>query len=94
MSPVKDGARDLESLSGSWNVRHRRLTRRLAGSEDWARFDGDCATQPALGGAGNTEDNLLLLPGGADRAAALPSDAAASGKWAIWWLDWAQSPSA
>ena len=87
MSPVKDGARDFDFLFGGWMVRHRRLKRRLAGSEDWAEFDGDSTTQPTLGGSGNLEDNLIRLPEGAYHAVALRSYDAASGWWAIWWLD-------
>ncbi len=87
MTPARDGARDFDFLFGSWNVRHRRLTQRLAGSEDWAEFGGESTTQPTLGGSGNIEDNLICLPGGAYRAVALRSYDAASGNWAIWWLD-------
>ena len=81
------GAHDFDFLHGSWAVRHRRLKKRLAGSDDWAEFDGDSTTQPILGGAGNIEDNLIDLPGGAYRAVALRSYDVASATWAIWWLD-------
>lgn len=87
MSLENDGARDFDFLFGSWNVRHRRLRKRLAGSDDWAVFDGDSTTQPTLGGSGNLEDNLIRLPEGAYRAVALRSYDAASGRWTIWWLD-------
>lgn len=40
-----------------------------------------------MGGSGNIEDNLIHLPEGAYRAVALRSYDAASGNWAIWWLD-------
>ena len=40
-----------------------------------------------LGGNGNIEDNLLHLPAGDYRAVAIRSFDAASGDWAIWWLD-------
>lgn len=81
------GAHDFDFLHGSWAVRHRRLKKRLAGSDDWAEFDGESSTRPILGGAGNIEDNLIGLPEGAYRAVALRSHDAASGNWAIWWLD-------
>jgi len=87
VSPANDGAHGFDFLFGSWNVRHRRLARRLAESEDWAEFDGESTTQPTLGGHGNLEDNLIQLPDRAYRAVALRSYDAASGTWAIWWLD-------
>jgi hypothetical protein len=87
MTSARNGARDFDFLFGSWSVRHRRLTQRLAGSADWAEFKGESTTQPTLGGSGNIEDNLIHLPGGAFRAVALRSYDAATGNWAIWWLD-------
>jgi len=84
---TSNGSRDFDFLFGTWAVRHRRLKARLAGSDEWAEFDGESTTQPTLGGAGNIEDNLIHLPEGAYRAVALRSYDAASGRWAIWWLD-------
>lgn len=84
---TSDGSRDFDFLFGAWAVRHRRLVKRLAGSSDWAEFAGESTTRPTLGGSGNIEDNLIHLPEGAYRAVALRSYDAASGKWAIWWLD-------
>ncbi len=87
MTLVRDGAHDFDFLFGAWSVRHRRLKKRLAGSDDWAEFGGESSTHPILGGSGNIEDNLIGLPEGAYRAVALRSYDAASGAWAIWWLD-------
>lgn len=84
---TSDGSRDFDFLFGAWAVRHRRLKARLAGCDDWAEFAGESTTQPTLGGSGNIEDNLIHLPEGAYRAVALRSYDAASGNWAIWWLD-------
>ncbi len=78
---------DFDFIIGSWTVRHRRLVDRLAGSTDWAEFDGTSETRKTLGGFGNLEDNWLDLPDGAYRAVALRSYDPAAGKWAIWWLD-------
>jgi hypothetical protein len=78
---------DFDFIIGSWRVHHRRLVDRLAGCTEWAEFAGTMTTRKTLGGFGNIEDNFLDLPGGAYRAVALRSFDAASGKWAIWWLD-------
>jgi hypothetical protein len=82
-------------------VRHRCLTKRLAGggtgadaredaaedAGDWIEFDGTMSTRPILGGSGNLEDNVLSKPGDEYRAVALRSFDPADGTWAIWWLD-------
>jgi hypothetical protein len=83
----KAAGTEFDFLFGNWLVRHRRLTARLAGSDVWQNFDGQSNTQPILGGMGNIEDNLIDLPDGSYRAAALRTYDAATGKWAIWWND-------
>ncbi|HEY4226527.1 MAG TPA: hypothetical protein VGM70_12000 [Pseudolysinimonas sp.] len=80
-------AADFDFVFGDWTVRHRRLAQRLVGSQHWIEFDGTMSTGPVLGGFGNVEDNVLDLPGDPYRAVALRSFDAASGTWAIWWLD-------
>lgn len=72
---------------GRWQVLHRRLRQRLSGADDWDEFVGTSETRPVLGSAGNVEDNWLDMPGGAYRAIAIRSCDAATGQWAIWWLD-------
>jgi hypothetical protein len=78
---------DFDFLHGVWNVRHRRLTERLKGSDAWEEFSGTSTTRPIMGGMGNLEDNMLNFPGGAYKAVALRSFDSAHGLWAIWWLD-------
>ena len=78
---------DFDFLFGTWTVRHRRLAKRLVGSDVWEEFTGTSTTTPVMGGFGNIEDNVLEFPGGSYRAIALRSFNAASGLWAIWWLD-------
>ena len=90
MTLTTDGAMpadDFNFMFGKWTVQHRRLRERLSGCRDWESFEGENETRPILGGRGNVEDNLLLLPGGSYRAIALRSFDAASGCWSIWWLD-------
>ncbi|HEY1092582.1 MAG TPA: DUF1579 domain-containing protein, partial [Burkholderiaceae bacterium] len=87
MYPAPSGIADFDFIIGSWEVRHRRLKERLNGCTEWVEFDGVSSTQKILGGFGNLEDNVLALPGGAYRAAALRSFDTATGQWSIWWLD-------
>jgi hypothetical protein len=78
---------DFDFEFGRWRVHHRRLATRLAGADDWEEFTGTCETRPVLGGNGNIEDNVLHIASGTYRAIAVRSYDAASGNWAIWWLD-------
>jgi hypothetical protein len=78
---------DFDFIFGSWRVEHRRLTARLADCESWEEFDGTCTARPILDGLGNVDDNVVNLPSGSYRAASVRSFDAATGTWAIWWLD-------
>jgi hypothetical protein len=84
---MSDGSRDFDFFIGKWNVRHRRLKARLAGSREWEEFGGTAELRTILGGSGNIDDNLLELPGGNYRAITLRSYDPATKTWAIWWLD-------
>lgn len=86
------GERDFDFLHREWNVRHRKLTTRLAGANDWHEFDGTSSTRPIMAGHGNIEDNFIDDPNGAYRAAALRAFESDTGLWRIWWLD-LRSPS-
>ena len=55
---------------GTWRIHHRRLTKRLAGSDEWEEFEGTSHAWPILDGAGNIDDNVVELP------AAVPRDLA------------------
>ncbi len=81
------GETDFDFLHRDWTVRHRKLTTRLAGADDWVNFSGTSTTRPILGGAGNVEDNFIDEPNGAYRASALRAFDRGIGMWRIWWLD-------
>ncbi|MCX2862324.1 DUF1579 domain-containing protein [Paucibacter sp. PLA-PC-4] len=87
MSQPRTAPADFDFIIGHWTVRHRRLRERLAGCNEWQEFSGSSSTRKILDGFGNVEDNLLHLPEGEYRAAALRSFDPVSGQWAIWWLD-------
>jgi hypothetical protein len=84
---------DFDFLFGAWTVRHRRLRERLAGCDDWQRFDGSSRAQPLLDGLGNVDDNVIELPGAPYRAATLRIFDESRRQWSIWWLD-ARHPQA
>ena len=78
---------DWDWLVGRWNVRHRRLKARLAGSTEWEEFAGTSVLWLTLGGLGTVDDNVLHLPGGTYRAVGIRAFDPAAGQWSIWWLD-------
>jgi hypothetical protein len=79
--------RDFDFLAGSWEVRHRRLKARLAGSSDWETFKGTLVNRPVLGGHGNIGDNRFARASGAHRGIGLRAFDPARGEWLSWWLD-------
>jgi len=86
------GVSDFDFLVGSWRVHHRRLKERLAGNHDWIEFEGTCAMQKILGGAGNMDENVLDFPGSAYRAVTLRTYDAVKDQWSILWID-SRNPS-
>jgi hypothetical protein len=85
-------AHDWDWLVGNWDVWHRRLKDRLAGSNEWEEFAGKSAFWRTMGGFGNVDDNIVSLPGGTYRGLSLRTFDPSSGSWAIWWLD-ARNPT-
>jgi len=81
------GARDFDFFFGRWQVRHRRLRERLAGSREWIEFDGTSVAQPLLGGHGNVDDNVFAFHGNTIRGVTLRSFDPPTGQWSIWYLD-------
>jgi quinol monooxygenase YgiN len=81
------GANDFDFLIGSWRVHHCRLKERLAGNHEWIEFEGTCAMQKILGGAGNMDENVLDFPGNAFRAVSVRTYDATKKQWSIWWID-------
>lgn len=81
------GAEGFDFLHGAWNVRHRKLRNRLAGSREWFEFPGTMEVRPILGGLGNVDHNVLEDPGGRYVATSLRLFRPDVGAWSIWWLD-------
>jgi len=80
-------ARDWDWLVGSWDVWHRRLKERLAGSNDWEEFNGKSVGWLILDGWGNVDDNIVDIPSGTYRGLTVRAFDPATRTWAIWWLD-------
>jgi hypothetical protein len=81
------GLHDFDLRCGEWQVHHRRLKERLAGSHEWEEFDGTQSVWPLMDGSANADDNVLNMPGGTYRGVSLRTYDAKTGLWAIWWLD-------
>ena len=79
--------RDWDFLVGRWNVKHRRLKARLAGSTEWEEFNGTSVLWLTMGGAGTFDENVLELPSGTYRANGIRAYDPKSRQWSIWWLD-------
>ncbi len=80
-------AGDWSWLTGNWDVWHRRLKHRLAGSNEWEEFGGKSALWLTLGGLGTIDDNIVDIPSGSYRGLTLRAFDPATERWAIWWLD-------
>ena len=86
-TPTAPGLDDWRFIEGRWNVHHRRLVARLAGSDEWHEFEGTSELWPLMAGAANVDDNVLDLRGDPYRAASFRSFDPKTGNWSIWWLD-------
>jgi hypothetical protein len=84
---------DFDFLVGQWQVRHRRLKERLAGSHEWIEFDGTLSMRQFMDGRVNVDDDVFNVPGGAWRGVALRAYDPKSARWSIWWVD-SRNPSA
>ena len=80
-------ARDWHWLIGNWDVWHRRLQERLAGSNDWREFGGKSALWLSMNGHGTIDDNIIDLPGSSYRGLTIRAFDPATRQWSIWWLD-------
>jgi hypothetical protein len=80
-------AAGFDFLIGSWQVRHRKLRERLAGSKQWFEFPGSLVVRPILGGLGNIDENVLDDPAGRYRASSIRRFDPAAGNWSIYWAD-------
>ena len=57
-------ASDFDFWMGRWNVRNRRLSRRLAGSDEWEEFEAKVAARPLPARLGNEDVFCTDFDGG------------------------------
>jgi hypothetical protein len=79
-------ASDFDFLHGKWNSHNRRLSERLAGSDEWEEFEATIVTRPSLDGLGNQEEFRTEYDGGFVGVAFRFFDPA-SRQWSIYWAD-------
>src|SRR5688572_8509036 len=77
---------DWDWLIGNWDVWHRRLKERLAGSNDWQEFAGKSVLWLTLNGLGTIDDNIVELPDDTYRGLTVRAFNPATRQWSIWWL--------
>lgn len=79
--------KDFSFQEGRWRVHHRKLRKRLAGSDDWYEFGGTTQAGPLMAGLAGYEDNFLDDPTGPYHAEGLRRFDPRTGLWSIWWWD-------
>ena len=77
---------DFDFWMGKWDVRNRRLVRRLAGSDEWDEFDSKVAARQLPGGLGN-EDVFCTDYGGGFVGMSFRFFDPDTGEWSIYWAD-------
>jgi hypothetical protein len=83
---ASSAGREFDFFLGNWKVRHRRLKKRLANSNDWEEFDGTSSCQSLLGGIVNLNESVMHRPTGTSRGMGIRAFDAKTGAWADWYL--------
>jgi len=84
--PAASGLRDFDFFVGTWDVHHRRLRKRLAGSNDWEEFKGTTRCQSLLGGIVNLNESTAVRETGPTNGMGLRAYDAKTHLWADWYL--------
>lgn len=77
---------DFDYFIGSWRVEHRRLRKRLAGSNDWEAFAGRTHCQQLFGGLVNLNESISYRNGRTGYGMGLRAFDEPGGRWADWYL--------
>ncbi|HKU14737.1 MAG TPA: hypothetical protein VJQ52_10110 [Steroidobacteraceae bacterium] len=80
-------AHDFDFFFGAWQVEHRRLKQRLAGSDEWEEYAGTTRCQAILGGIANFNDSVVHRAGTTYRSLGLRAFDATTNVWTDWSLD-------
>ena len=79
-------AQDFDFFMGRWTVQNRRLTERLAGSDEWEEFESTSVAHPILGGLGN-EDEFRTHDAGGFIGMSFRFFDPVKRRWSIYWAD-------
>ena len=79
-------SQDFDFWMGRWDVKNRRLVRRLAGSDEWDEFDSKVAARQLPGGLGN-EDVFCTEYGGGFVGMSFRFYDPETDQWSIYWAD-------
>jgi hypothetical protein len=79
-------AQDFDFFMGRWTVHNRRLTERLAGSDEWEEFESTSVAHPILGGLGN-EDEFRTRHAGGFIGMSFRFFDPVRRRWSIYWAD-------
>lgn len=82
-----DSAGDFDFFLGDWQVKHRRLKERLAGSNEWEEYAGTTRCQAILGGIANFNDSITHRSGSTYRSLGLRAFDPKTNGWTDWSLD-------
>ena len=82
-----DGRSDFDFFFGSWTVQNRRLTERLAGSDEWEEFGAISIVRPVLGGLGNVDRIIFGGPWSGHEGITLRLFDPVSQEWSLHWAD-------
>ncbi len=77
---------DFDYFLGSWRVEHRRLRKRLAGSNEWETFAGRTHCQQMFGGLVNLNESIAYRGGRTSYGMGLRALDEPGGRWADWYL--------
>ena len=85
--PPADGRSDFDFFIGSWTVQNRRLTERLAGSDQWEEFEATSVARHVLGGLGNVDRIVFGGPWTGQEGMTVRLYDPEAREWSLHWAD-------
>ncbi len=88
-APLPEGTAsrgDFDYFLGNWRVEHRRLRKRLAGSNDWETFGGRTHCQQLFGGLVNLNESISYRGGRTSYGMGLRAFDEPGRRWVDWYL--------
>lgn len=83
----QDGRTDFDFYIGRWTVHHRRLRKRLAGSQEWEECEGVAVARKVLDGLGNVDEITIERAAGRVVGMTVRLFDPHSQQWSIYWAD-------